>query len=94
MFSQSNARSRGDRCNDSLTIETMARELRVLTKVRTVAGSHAREILALPVIYNSRLKRAYGRFLCATMVVELAPWLRNDSGERSEEVEAPMAEGE
>ena len=81
MFSQSDARSRGDRCDDSLTVEMMSRELRVLTKVRKVAGSRAREILALPVIYNPRLKRAYGCFRCATMAIELAPWLRNDSGE-------------
>jgi predicted SprT family Zn-dependent metalloprotease len=78
MFSKSDGRGRSDGCDASPTVEMMARELRVLTRVRKVAGSQARVVLALSVAYNPRLKRAYGCFRCTTTAIELAPWLRND----------------
>ena len=71
--------SRSSKVTES--VATMARKLRVVTKVRKVAGRHAQAIFQLPVVYNPRFTRKYGLFRFATTTIELAPWLENDLGQ-------------
>lgn len=52
--------------------------MRVLTKIKTVAGARAGTILDLPVRVNQNLRRTYGVFRFSPSEIELAPWLQND----------------
>ena len=59
-------------------VEVVARDLRVLTRIKNVSGSRADAIRDLPVRVNQELRRTYGRFSCVPAVIELAQWLQND----------------
>lgn len=59
-------------------VEEVARRMRVLTRIKAVAGTRARTILDLPVRVNQNLRRTYGVFRFSPSEIELAPWLQND----------------